>query len=399
MEKRSFDVVMDKVPCLSISEKTGKKQVLRAEFRLTGDVPQDFSAEDAVYMMRVMSGLVNKELQDLTLKKPEDSKKISGCMGWVNKRANGHPKETRDVVEKIVPLQEFSQDITQLVPLETVRNNALIIASVCDLGRLMEVNMIDGQKYDITTVMGMPRTHADLSYAFMKKIPALNRPEIYLPVKYHELPNDKFEQVLTTDGEFLSLPPEKQMEVILMSYLQRDSDKLALLGWYQKVGSKVCGERQQASYQDVNNEMVVTPICLERFQKGEMGLTSESHTYLDCHLRWLGWYNNFHMNFLMGNVAKEVFSNLWDRTEEELYDEYMQKDRERLGQEKEPITPKRTLKYEQMKGCFAELRADMMMRLDSLYRGVPVHARTVVSAKERLPLSQMNDTTVHTNQG
>lgn len=345
-----------------------EKEVLYPVFYSTQKEKIQTTHKDAVVFIAQAAKHVNDSLKkDLIHADPVQQRRIKNCVKWVNKKAKIHPWHARKIAAQMVGIPAFYEPLEKMgFSSKKILDDILTIVTLHDIGRVMEVNLAEGQKYDLATVKGLPENHALASVAVLQKIPAFARPEILLPIKYHEAP--LFEADMKNDDMYKALSDEQKKLVWAYTLLQRDVDRLSNLELYRRVGSKTCGERCQQSYQSPENEMRITPICLKRFENREMGMVSEAKTYLDCHLRWLGWAFQMHLPFVRKTMGKELFEDLWDRTFEELSDEFYMKDRTRTGHSIEKITPERVNQFSAVWTVLHQCKLDMMREIDPNYR-------------------------------
>ncbi len=370
-QNKLFPLEMKIVSALSVQKQkdgtVAEKEVLYPTFYLTQKEKIQTTYKDAVVLLAQIANPVNEILKkDLIHADPIQQRRIKNCVKWVNKKTKIHPWNTRKVVARIMDMPEFYEPLEKMgFSSEKILDDMFTIVTLHDIGRVMEINMAEGQKYDLTTVKGLPDTHALAGIAILQEIPAFARPEILLPIKYHEAP--QFEAEMKNDDMYKALSEEEKKLVWAYTLLQRDVDRLSNLESYRKVGSKTCGERSQQSYQNPENEMRITPICLKRFQNRELGRVSEANTYLDCHLRWLGWAFQMHLPYVRKTMNKELFEDLWDRTFEELSDEFYMKDRARTGHPIEKMTPERVNQFSAIWTVLHQCKLDMMREIDPNY--------------------------------
>ncbi len=318
----AYPIILEEVP-FSLEMKEG--QVLsgtHAHFSFPNGFPVDRNSASAL-----ASGLdvaVNKILTRQIDNNPDNRERLEKVMAWIDKKAKFHPWQMRREIKKISDMPEFYQELLDLgYRREQLREDLETIAILHDIGRLAEVDLKNIIKFDLKKVKGFD--HAFESVEILEAA-GFARPEILLPIKYHGMLN--FEQEMQKDPLFLSLNETEKKRVWSYSRASQDADRMSNMMSYAVYGCKKSAEMYDPNYSpEIHPEKyyAVTPICVERCQKGEQGRVSESKTYLDCLLRWIGWASLMHYDGVREQAADRIVERMWDRTFEQAEEDF-QKD-------------------------------------------------------------------------
>ena len=157
--------------------------------------------------------LVNTELRKLLkAKDPEQQKKVIQTTCWIQKKAAFHPAQMLKIADQIAQQPDFYQPLAQLgYEPKKIRSDVQMIAVLHDIGRLSEVDIKNGTKFDYTLVSKNQHDHAFESERILRSI-GVERPEILLPIKYHGLVSFEFQ--IKQDPLFMTLNKKTQKQIM-----------------------------------------------------------------------------------------------------------------------------------------------------------------------------------------
>lgn len=287
------------------------------------------------------------------------AKKVMGAINWLRKKAFKHSAEVRNEMKAMSEHPEFMKsaneaklleiiDETSFVMEEMSKNTTILraaknlgldgiyvketmlkIAALHDIGRLGEIDLKSGTKFngpdmiaheidgERTNVKGVD--HAITSYE-VAKANGITDPLILLPIKYHSVRN--LESEIVNDPEFQVLDETKQAQVLLFGHAIRDADKIANLISYTKTGVKLCGEMSNPAF---HGDCDVSTGVLEDFYNNKTVNVKETKTYLDAMFKFASWTYDLHFDFNKERAAKTILEPLFERMREENRDELSNK--------------------------------------------------------------------------
>lgn len=315
-----------------------------------------FSWAVSEYIMLPLKQMLDNAIQ--TGDKPQ-AKKIMGTINWLRKKAFKHSAEVRNEMKAMSEHPEFLKSADEVILLDILDETSIImenmsqntdilragknlgihgahvkeimlkIAALHDIGRLAEIDLQIGAKYNgadrIAHEMNGERTavngvdHAITSYE-VAKANGVEDPLILLPIKYHSVRD--LETEIKKDAEFLALDETKRAQVLLFGHAIRDADKIANLISYTKTGVKLCGEMNNPSF---HGDCDISPAVLEDFYNNKTVNVKVTKTYLDAMFKFASWTYDLHFDFNKERAAKTILDPLFERMREENRDELSNK--------------------------------------------------------------------------
>lgn len=276
---------------------------------------------DAIYLSWYIGTLIRDDLKKLKLMATDTSvlKRIENTKKWVRKKAVLHSHAVHlegNWIAQHPLFQQLAKDVG--FSENDVKFKLQMITILHDIGRLCEVDIQSGCKFDLPNILGKGHDHAIESYEMLRRF-GISDLIILLPIKYHGLLD--FEETLQSDTEFCSLSQKQKEQVILLLYAVRDADMGANMFAYGRAGSKGCGERNDPRFKQTG-ACYITPICLEDIYLKRKAQTCNAKTFLDIQLRWIGWGFQLHFPFYKERVAQTSVSDMFERIFEEASDQF-----------------------------------------------------------------------------
>ncbi len=234
--------------------------------------------------------------------------------------------ETSSVTEKMVqhPTVLSTGQKLGLNPAD-IKEIMLKIAGLHDIGRLAEIDLNSGTKFNGTDMIAHEVNgqrvpvkgvdHAITSYEVAKNN-GITNPLILLPIKYHSLKD--LEPEITTDSEYQTLDDTTKKQVLFFTHCIRDADKIANLISYTKTGIKLCGEMNDPDFHGNND---ITQRVVNQFMSGKIIDKNEAKTYLDAMLKFVAWTYDLHFDFNKERATQTIIDPLFERMREQNRDE------------------------------------------------------------------------------
>lgn len=314
-EQYSFDISSKTFE--TVDKKGNKIDGIRKEF--LGDKNFPFGCPKAAcFFSNHIGRIVINDLQFLFQQSFESEKKnkIQKNIDWIMKKSIYHPNQVRKEMDYISKHPEFLSYIEKSHrDISEIRQKMRVIGLLHDIGRLCEIDIKNGNKIDLRTLLGDQATHSFMSYEILRQS-GFDDLEILLPIKYHEM---NYANGLSKDELYLESTLDKQKMIKLLYEALCDADKMANLSVYAVHGCKKAGEMNDPNF---SGDYKLTPYCVERIMDGKYFPAKECHFYLDCLLRWISMSFDVNFSFYKKHLAEEVISPVFDKTFEEAQDEW-----------------------------------------------------------------------------